>query len=189
MATTLAHGVFLDRDGTLIRHKPYLGDPREVEVLPGVVEGLQLLVGAGCRLFLHTNQSGIGRGLFTHEAAVACNDEMIRQLGLGAELFADICICPELPEGEILYRKPSPRYGLEILKKFGLDRTTACYVGDNVSDLQTARNIGCLGVGVDTGGHELHAHRNRGVLAGEIPIFDNFGDAARCVIRLFGLDR
>ncbi|HVB96377.1 MAG TPA: hypothetical protein VNG11_01465, partial [Chloroflexota bacterium] len=39
--------VFLDRDGTLIVDKPYLGAPDDVEILPGVVEGLRLLHNAG----------------------------------------------------------------------------------------------------------------------------------------------
>ena len=63
--------VVLDRDGTLIRHVPYLSRPEQVEVLPGVVAGLTELRKAGCKLFLHTNQSGIGRGYFSLEEALA----------------------------------------------------------------------------------------------------------------------
>jgi histidinol phosphatase-like enzyme len=98
--------VVLDRDGTLIRHVHYLCDPAQVELLPGVRSGLARLREAGCKLYLHTNQSGVGRGYFPLEAALLCNDEMIRQLGLGLEVFEDICVCPEAPgdaspEGDI----------------------------------------------------------------------------------------
>jgi D-glycero-D-manno-heptose 1,7-bisphosphate phosphatase len=181
------HGVFLDRDGTLIRHKPYLSDPREVELLPGVVEGLNALRRAGCTLFLHTNQSGVGRGYFGLEDAIACNEEMLRQLGLGADLFADVCVCPEVPDGEVLYRKPSPRYAREMIKKYSMHTTSACYVGDNTSDLETARNVGCLGVGVDTGGHNLRQLVNQNTLESVFPVFDCFLEAASYVIRNFGL--
>lgn len=52
----------LDRDGTLIEHVPYLHKPEDVRLLPGVREGLAAARAGGLTLFLHTNQSGVGRG-------------------------------------------------------------------------------------------------------------------------------
>src|SRR3990167_5676377 len=101
--------IVLDRDGTLIRNKHYLSDPELVEVLPTVVGGLTKLIKSGCKLFLHTNQSGIGRGYFSLADAIECNNEMLRQIGLGDNLFKDICLCPETPDQGIHYRKPSPK--------------------------------------------------------------------------------
>ncbi len=57
--------VFLDRDGTLIENRHYLASPEGVAVLPGVREGLARVRAAGAKLFLFTNQSGVGRGMFT----------------------------------------------------------------------------------------------------------------------------
>jgi D-glycero-D-manno-heptose 1,7-bisphosphate phosphatase len=178
--------VFLDRDGTLIRHRPYLCEPGSVEVLPTVVAGLTALVASGCKLFLHTNQSGIGRGYFPAAAAVACNEAMLSQIGLGHGLFEDIRICPETPEQTRAYRKPSPNYALETIARYGVEKEDACYVGDNVSDLLTANNVGCLGVGVNTGVHDLRqAVRQHGLE--RFPVCDTFVDAARRVLSLFRL--
>jgi D-glycero-D-manno-heptose 1,7-bisphosphate phosphatase len=178
--------VFLDRDGTLIRHSPYLCDPAGVEVLPSVIAGLTELRAAGCKLFLHTNQSGIGRGYFPLAAAVACNEAMLSQIGLGAGLFEDIRICPESPEEPSVCRKPSPNYALEIIARYGIGRDDVCYVGDNISDLQTAQNVGCLGVGVNSGVHDLRqAVRAYGLE--RFPVCDNFIEAARHVVDGFGL--
>lgn len=169
--------MFVDRDGTLIRHRPYLYEPAGVEVLPTVVAGLTELVGAGCTLFLHTNQSGIGRGYFSVADAVACNEAMLSQIGLGQGLFADIRICPETPEQTSAHRKPSPNYALEIIARYGVEKEDVCYVGDNVSDLLTANNVGCLGVGVNTGVHDLReAVRQHGLE--RFPVCDTFMDAA-----------
>jgi len=173
--------VVLDRDGTLIRHIPYLSDPARVEVLQTVVEGLTLLVGLGMKLFLHTNQSGIGRGYFSMADAVKCNEAMLSQIGLGANLFTDICICPEAPHGDINFRKPSAKYGLEILHKFGAGVTDICYIGDNVTDLLTAKNLGCTGAGVDTGGHNLRQSLMELGLGEKFPVFNRFLDAAKFV--------
>jgi len=177
--------VFIDRDGTLIRHRPYLADPAQVELLPTVVDGLNEFVSAGCELYLHSNQSGIGRGYFSQSDALACNDEMLRQIGLGPQLFAGVCICPESPEQIANYRKPSPKYALEIISKYGITRDDVCYLGDNVSDMLTARNLGCLGVALSTGVHSLQSMLRQSGFADDFPIFDNFMDAAKHVLTHF----
>ena len=56
--------VALDRDGTLIVERNYLSDPQQVELIPGVAEGLQQLRLIGLGLVVITNQSGIGRGYY-----------------------------------------------------------------------------------------------------------------------------
>jgi D-glycero-D-manno-heptose 1,7-bisphosphate phosphatase len=173
--------VVLDRDGTLIRHVPYLSNVERVELLPTVVPGLRALREAGCKLFLHSNQSGIGRGYFSLADALACNEEMLRQIGLGSELFADVCICPEVPGEEISYRKPSPRYGLEVMAKYGIDRSRLCYVGDNISDLLTAKNIGCAGIGVNTGVHDLPTMLHEHDLE-HYPVFHSLLSAATHIV-------
>lgn len=181
--TTTARCVFIDRDGTLIRHIPYLCDTDGVELLPTVVAGLSALTAARCKLFLHTNQSGIGRGYFSLAQADACNLRMLQHIGLGADLFEDIRLCPEAPDQEIAYRKPSSRYALEVMATYGTDRRSMCYIGDNITDLLTARNVGCAGVGVSTGVHDLRQN----VLAHclDYPVFDTFLEAARHVTSYF----
>ena len=42
--------VFLDRDGTLIEHVPYLSDPALVRLLPGAAESLEAAPSRGVRL-------------------------------------------------------------------------------------------------------------------------------------------
>lgn len=170
--------VVLDRDGTLIRHIPYLFEPSKVEVLPTVVEGLTILLDAGCVLFLHTNQSGIGRGLFNHEDAIACNEKMIREIGLGPQLFEEICISPEVPGHAVIKRKPSPKFGISIIEKYGINRNQLYYVGDNVSDLQTAKNIGCHAVGVNTGVSNLTEIMRSNGINNQNLVFETFVDSA-----------
>ena len=180
--------VFLDRDGTLIRHAPYLSDPAAVTLLPTVTAGLNELLRAGCKLFLHTNQSGIGRGYFSLAAAVACNEAMLGQIGLGPDLFQDIRICPETPDQMTGCRKPSPAYAREIIAKYGIATRDICYLGDNVSDLMTGRNVGCLAVGVNTGVGDLRASAREHELQ-EFPIYDTFLGAANHVLDHFGRAR
>src|SRR5690606_14363100 len=57
--------IFLDRDGTLIVDRNYLGDPAQMEYLPTTFEALRLLQDEGYEFVIVTNQSGIARGLIT----------------------------------------------------------------------------------------------------------------------------
>lgn len=174
--------VFLDRDGTLIRHIPYLCDPLQVELLPTVRQGLELLTGSGCKLFLHTNQSGIGRGYFSLTEAQACNQAMLRQIGMGGDLFVDVCLCPEVPGQEILYRKPSPKFALETFARHAFEKEDAYYVGDNLTDLLTAKNVCCHGVGVNTGVMDLRDGLRKQGLEEIFPVFDSFAAAAAYIV-------
>jgi len=110
MAATHAppQAIFLDRDGTLIENRHYLAKPEGVAVLPGVREGLRVARERGAKLFLFTNQSGVGRGFFTLADVEAVNRRMLEAIGLGDDLFAGICIAPERPDEPQVYRKPSP---------------------------------------------------------------------------------
>ena len=81
----IKQATFLDRDGVLIEDKNYAYKIEDLEILPGVIEGLRLLR-KNFLFFIVTNQSGIGRGYYTIEDFLSGNDpyigtvrEMIRQ--------------------------------------------------------------------------------------------------------------
>ncbi|WP_415910904.1 D-glycero-alpha-D-manno-heptose-1,7-bisphosphate 7-phosphatase [Oleiharenicola sp. Vm1] len=138
----VAHrGLFFDRDGTLIVHRHYLHDPDGVELLPGAREMLEWATEAGYRLFLFTNQSGIGRGLFTLAQAEACNVRMFELLGARVR-FAGTCVAPETPEQPQVYRKPSPRYIREMIAAHGLDPRETWMIGNSRSDVMAGVNAG-----------------------------------------------
>lgn len=134
--------VFLDRDGTLIENCHHLADPEGVAVLPGVREGLRTARERGAKLFLFTNQSGVGRGYFSLADVEAVNRRMIEAIGLGADLFAGVCIAPERPDEPPAYRKPSPRFIHETLAAHGLAADAAWMLGDSPSDWEAGINAG-----------------------------------------------
>lgn len=171
----------LDRDGTLIEHVPYLADPADVRLLPGVRAALATARDAGVKLFLHSNQSGVGRGLFGAEAVDACNECMLELLGLGPKIFERICIAPEHPDEPSTYRKPSPAFAKDILRDFALQPEEICYIGDRGSDLATARAAGTRGVGVATGLDDLHKELRDLGLEQAFPVFDSL-HAAICYL-------
>ena len=103
------------------------------------------------RLFLFTNQSGIGRGYHTIEDTHRVNARLEELLALPRPVFDDICIAPEAPGQPSAYRKPSPRFILEMIARHGLDPAQCYMVGDNAGDHQAALNAGIHPIIVRTG--------------------------------------
>jgi D-glycero-D-manno-heptose 1,7-bisphosphate phosphatase len=147
----MAKALFLDRDGTLIIDKVYLSDPAGIEFIPGAIEALHRARSLGYLLFLFTNQSGIGRGYFTLEDALRVHHRLEALIGLPPPCFDEVCMAPEAPDQPILYRKPSPRFILETMRKYGLAPEECTMVGDAESDLRAALAAGIRPIAVRTG--------------------------------------
>ncbi|TFH18378.1 MAG: HAD-IIIA family hydrolase [Lentisphaerales bacterium] len=143
--------LFLDRDGTLIYDRNYLSTPDEVELIPGVSEGLSIALQMKCRLFLFTNQSGVGRNYFSMDDVNRIHERMEQLIGLRIPLFDDVCIAVETPDDPQVYRKPSPKFILEMIGKHHLDPTQCYMVGDTQSDILSAVNAGITPIAVMTG--------------------------------------
>ena len=148
-------GVIFDRDGTLIKYLPYLSNSEDIELVSGVTDVLKQLKKNGYLIFLHTNQSGVSRGLFSIEDVNKCNREMLRLINLGNDVFKEICVALDFPPTKDSFRKPSPRFGNHVINKYDIDKKDLTYVGDNITDLETAKNIGCKAIGVNYGVHKL----------------------------------
>ncbi len=146
--------LFLDRDGTLIFDKHYLSDPAGVELIPGVIDALVRARALGYKLFILTNQSGIGRGMYTLDDVHRCNDRMDELLGLPRPIWDGICIATEAPHEPSPYRKPSPAYILETIAQHGLDPARCWMIGDRQSDIDAGRNAHIHAIAVCTGKHD-----------------------------------
>jgi D-glycero-D-manno-heptose 1,7-bisphosphate phosphatase len=170
-------GLVFDRDGTLIVHVPYLCDPAQVVLLPGVSKALRKAKDAGVKLFVHSNQSGVGRGLFGLAEVEACNARMIELLCLGPVPFARICIAPTAPSEPAVYRKPSPRFAIELMRDYGFLPSHLAYIGDRGSDMQAAWQAGVKGFGVTTGLDDLQAELINLQLDGVFPVFGSLAEA------------
>jgi len=134
--------VFLDRDGTLIAEKEYLHRPEDVVMFPGAAEALLRLQEAGFKLFIVSNQSGVGRGYFTLADVEKVNARVIEDLQAGGVEIKKIYIAPEAPEAPSRGRKPSPQFLFDARDEFGLDLARSYMIGDKLSDLECGWNAG-----------------------------------------------
>jgi len=149
MQRQLFPAVFLDRDGTLMEEADYCRDPERVHVFDGISSALIRLKQAGFKLFLITNQSGIGRGILTLADFDSVQKEFFRQLGAG--LIDGVYFAPESPDQPSTRRKPAPGMLLEAAGKHHIDLQASWTIGDKASDIEAGRAAGTRTILVLTG--------------------------------------
>jgi D-glycero-D-manno-heptose 1,7-bisphosphate phosphatase len=150
--------VFLDRDGTINREVHHLSDPDQLELLPGVAEGLRSLCAAGFTLIVVSNQSPIGRGMFTEDRLREINGRLADMLAAEGVSIAGWYWCPHTPEDNCSCRKPAPGLFIKARDEMGVILDNSWIVGDRLSDLCAGRQVGARSILVATGyGQGEHA--------------------------------
>jgi D-glycero-D-manno-heptose 1,7-bisphosphate phosphatase len=145
----LTPAIFVDRDGTIMQDADYCSDPKDVQIFPGVPEALQRLKSQGFKLIIITNQSGIGRGLFTVDQYHAVEAEVLRQLGNG--LMDASYFCPDVPGQHSSCRKPAPGMILQATREHQIDLSRSFFIGDKEIDAECGHNAGVRTIRVQTG--------------------------------------
>ena len=132
--------VFFDRDGTLIVEKHYLHKVEHVAIFPGAGAALKRLQSAGFKLFIVSNQSGVGRGYFTQADVDRVNRHIASLLAAEGVRFEKVYIAPEAPGAPSRGRKPSPQFLFDARDEFSLDLSRSYIIGDKLSDLECGWN-------------------------------------------------
>ncbi len=158
--------VFIDRDGTLIEDPGYLADPAKVRLIPGAAEALLALESAGCARIVISNQSGIGRGHYRLEDFLAVQREVERQLAAQGATIDLVLWCPHHPDDGCTCRKPGTALHREGAARQGAELEGSWCIGDRLSDLEPARELGGKAVLVTTG--EGEAHRAQAIARGAL---------------------
>jgi D-glycero-D-manno-heptose 1,7-bisphosphate phosphatase len=134
--------VFLDRDGVLIEERNYLHRVEDVVFLAGVAAALRRLSNAGLKLFIVSNQSGVGRGYFTLADVERVNEHLLGELARDGVRLEKIYIAPEAPGQPSRGRKPSPQFLFDARAEFNLNLAESFMVGDKMIDLECGWNAG-----------------------------------------------
>jgi imidazoleglycerol-phosphate dehydratase/histidinol-phosphatase len=149
--------LFIDRDGTIIEEpaNEQVDSIEEFRFLPGVITSLSRIVReTDFELVMVTNQDGLGTPAFPEETFWPSHNKMLQILkGEGIE-FAEIFIDQTFPEENAPTRKP----GTVMLTRYlsqGIDIESSYVIGDRITDLQLAENLGCNAIYVGDEPHPL----------------------------------
>jgi len=143
--------VLLDRDGTIIEERCYLADPRQVEVIPGAVEGLRQLSQLGLGLAVVTNQSGVARGLLDLARLNSIHDRMRELLAAEGVRLDAIYSCLHAPQDDCACRKPRPGMVQAAASELSFEPREAFVIGDKACDIQLGQAVGATNLLVRTG--------------------------------------
>ena len=143
--------IFLDRDGTLNESVGYVNHPSRFRLFPWTVDAVRTIRDEGFLAVLVTNQSGIGRGLFTEEVLHLVHDELRGVLEQAGTALDGIYYCPHEPDQRCECRKPKPGLLRRAERELGIDLSRSWMVGDGISDLEAAWSVGARGALVLTG--------------------------------------
>lgn len=153
---------FLDRDGALIFEPPVteqVDGIEQLEILPGVIEGLKNLIKNDYLLVMVTNQDGLGTTSNPLENFGIVQKELFRLFTEQGIEFHKIFACPHFPADNCPCRKPKLGMVEEFLKETPIDLNSSLMIGDRPSDKEFASNLGILFFPMETNGKFPDTHQ------------------------------
>jgi D-glycero-D-manno-heptose 1,7-bisphosphate phosphatase len=154
--------VILDRDG-VINFDPGvpIASEQAWRPIPGSVEALARLNGAGYRAVIASNQPGLRRKAFNIEALNSFHHRMQHELleaggGVDAVFF---CAC--LPKDKCACMMPNPGMLLEIASRLRVSLEQVPVIGSTMAVVSAARAAGARPIFVRTGAGDENTARSR----------------------------
>lgn len=179
--------VILDRDGVINEDSPgYIKSVAEWQPIAGSLEAIARLCQSGYRVFVASNQSGLGQALFDYDSFSAINDRLQKQLAELGGRIDGIFFAPDHPDAPTPQRKPAPGMLLDLAKRLGIALDGIPCVGDSLRDIAAARAAGARPVLVRTGNGRKTEQTQTAALDG-VEVYDSLADFA--IALLTGADR
>lgn len=145
--------LFIDRDGTLI-YEPedeQIDSLEKLEFLPKVFRNLYFIQkNLDYELVMVTNQDGLGTASYPEETFWPTHNKVLRAFENEGVTFDDILIDRSFPHENLPTRKP----GTGMLTKYlsgDYDLKNSFVIGDRLTDIQLAKNIGAKGILINNG--------------------------------------
>ena len=176
--------VFLDRDGVINKYpgdKRYVTSLKKFYFLPGAKNAIAKLSKAGFRIFVASNQAGVGRGIYAQKTLEAITNKMISEIESLKGRIEKVYYCTHRKDANCACRKPKPGLLKKAAQEFKFSLKNAYFIGDTVRDVLTARNADCRAIMVFCG-KEKSANRKNWEATPDFT-FKNLAQAANFLIK------
>lgn len=140
--------LFIDRDGTLIEEPAdkQIDSVDKLNFMPGVFEALTTLKEAGYTFVMVSNQDGLGTSSFAEKDFQIAQEMMLKIFASQNIMFDSVRICPHFENEKCTCRKPQVGLILDYLKTQKIDLAQSYVIGDRITDIQLAENMGIKGL-------------------------------------------
>lgn len=155
--------VFLDRDGVINKYpgdRLYVTSLRKFRFLPRAKKAIALLSKAGYKIFVASNQAGVGKGTYTQRTLDVITAKMLEGIEQAGGKITKVYYCTHRKEAGCRCRKPKPGLLKKAAREFKVDLKEAYFVGDTLRDVLTAQAAGCKSILVLTGKEKLANQKN-----------------------------
>ena len=174
--------IFLDRDGVLNEDTLYPHKIEHLKLLPGVVEGLRKL-SKDYIFIIVTNQSGIGRGIFTEDDFHNFNNHLMSKLKKAGIEIKKTYHCPHRPDENCDCRKPNTKNIINASKEFNINLKNSWTIGDHPPDIEMGLNAGTKTIFMLTGHGKEHIDETKKKGLNPDFIAENFLQAAEIILK------
>jgi len=147
--------IFLDRDGVINEEKNYLHMIEDFIFIDGVFESLKLMQKLGYELIVVTNQSGIGRGLYSTEDFLTIDKWMKKEFERNNIKILSSVYCPHKPEQNCNCRKPKPGMLEKCFEKYQISKENSWIIGDSERDIEAGIRAGIKKTILVRSGHPI----------------------------------
>jgi imidazoleglycerol-phosphate dehydratase / histidinol-phosphatase len=141
--------LFIDRDGTLIKEAPptyQLDSFSKLEFYPDMFLYMRKIAEElDYELVMVTNQDGLGTDVFPEETFWPVHNLVMSSLSNENIHFSKVFIDKTYPKDNAPTRKPGTGMLLEYLNNPAYDIANSFVIGDRITDIQLAKNLGCKG--------------------------------------------
>lgn len=140
--------LFVDRDGTIISEPAdeQIDSLEKLEFLPYAISSLKKAIDAGFSLVLVSNQDGLGTASFPENTFWPAQEKMLKTLKNEGIEFEAIFVDPSFPAQNSPNRKPGTGMLTDYLQSNQIDLENSYTIGDRVTDIQLAQNLGCKSI-------------------------------------------
>ncbi len=139
-------GIFLDRDGVIIRKAPegeYVTEWSNVEFLPGSLKAMAALRHFGHKLIVVTNQRGVATGKIQLSKLEDIHARMKEVIASHGGDISEIYYCPHDISECCTCRKPKPGMLLRAAAEHQWRLPDCWMVGDAATDIEAGKRAGC----------------------------------------------
>jgi imidazoleglycerol-phosphate dehydratase / histidinol-phosphatase len=145
--------LFIDRDGTLIKEAPptyQLDSFDKLTFYPHMFEYMKRIANElDYELVMPTNQDGMGTPSFPEETFWPLHNFVIKSLEGEGIHFSDVLIDRTFPHENAPTRKPGIGMFTKYLNNADYDLANSFVIGDRITDMQLAKNLGCKGIRIN----------------------------------------